>query len=366
MKRLWEVVVVSLCIGMLLANGTAEAQDGGEVVRAVLFYSPTCPHCHTVMEKELPPIQEKYGDQFRVVQFSTATPEGSALYRQAAEILGFDQYVPAFIVGDQAFIGSGQLPQALPLIIEEGLASGGIDWPDVPGLAEAAKNALQETPSDSASGAGTEAAQAIQPELPPLDMAITLLTLGALTLTFVTVSVRWAVKRRLIWEIPAAGWQASALIPLTVLGVIVAGYLSYVEVTASEAVCGPVGDCNAVQQSDYAKLLGILPVGVMGLGGYAMIFIVWASARWDGRFRLPERYRRYAPALLLALALFGTGFSTYLTFLEAFVIRAMCLWCITSAWLMILITWWASLPLWGSTMTSKAKTKDKAEAKRSK
>ncbi len=346
MKRFWAVMVVSLCIIALLAGSTAGAQDSGEVVRAVLFYSPTCPHCHTVMEKELPPIQEKYGDQFQVVQFSTATPEGSALYRQAAEILSFDQYVPAFIVGDQAFIGSGQLPQVLPLIIDEGLASGGIDWPDVPGLAEAAENALQEMPSDGDSGNGTEITQEIQAELPPLDMAITLLTLGALALTFAMVAARWAVKRRLIWEIPATGWQASALIPLTVLGVIVAGYLSYVEVTASEAVCGPVGDCNTVQQSDYAKLLGILPVGVMGLGGYAVIFIVWAAARWGDRFGLPERYRRYAPALLLALALFGTGFSTYLTFLEAFVIRAMCLWCITSAWLMVLITWWASLPLW--------------------
>ena len=47
--------------------------------------------------------------------------------------------------------------------------------------------------------------------------------------------------------------------------------------------------------------------------------------------------RRTALTTLLALALFGTLFSIYLTFLEPFVIGATCAWCLTSAVSMTLI-----------------------------
>jgi protein-disulfide isomerase len=113
-----------------------DAGEAESVVNAVLFYSPTCPHCHTVIRDELPPLFEKYGDQFRVIYASTATDEGSRLYSEAADTLGFDRYVPVFVVGDQTFVGSGQLPEVLPDIIDEGIAAGGIDWPDLPLLEE--------------------------------------------------------------------------------------------------------------------------------------------------------------------------------------------------------------------------------------
>ena len=54
---------------------------------------------------------------------------------------------------------------------------------------------------------------------------------------------------------------------LSVVGIGVAAYLASIETTGSEAVCGPVGDCNAVQESEYAEFLGI-PIGVLGVIGY--------------------------------------------------------------------------------------------------
>ena len=60
------------------------------------------------------------------------------------------------------------------------------------------------------------------------------------------------------------------MVPVLVLiGVGVASYLSYIEISHVEAACGPVGDCNTVNQSKYATLFGFLPVGVLGLIGYA-------------------------------------------------------------------------------------------------
>ncbi len=122
-----------------------------------------------------------------------------------------------------------------------------------------------------------------------------------------------------------------SLIPvLCVVGSGVAGYLAYVEVVQVAAVCGPVGDCNTVQQSEYARLFGILPAGVMGLAGYVAIFLAWLVARFA-----KDKIADFAALSLFAMAVSGTLFSIYLTFLEPFVIGATCAWCLTSA---VLIT----------------------------
>jgi uncharacterized membrane protein len=117
------------------------------------------------------------------------------------------------------------------------------------------------------------------------------------------------------------------LVPLlSVAGMAVAAYLAFVEVTGTEAVCGPVGDCNTVQQSAYARLFGVLPVGVLGLVGFAAILVVWLVA-----LRASGRLRRIARLLAWAMAGVAALFSIYLTFLEPFVIGATCAWCLTSA-----------------------------------
>ncbi len=130
-------------------------------------------------------------------------------------------------------------------------------------------------------------------------------------------------------ELP--GW----LIPAVALaGLAAAVYLAYVEVGQQEAFCGAVGDCNTVQQSPYATLFGVLPVGVLGVTGYVLILVAWAVARWG-----EGRTRDLAQVALLGMALGGVAFSTYLTFLEPFVIGATCAWCLTSALVMLLLLW---------------------------
>jgi uncharacterized membrane protein len=132
-------------------------------------------------------------------------------------------------------------------------------------------------------------------------------------------------------------WPPWVIPGLVVVGVGVAAYLSYIEVTHTEAVCGPVGDCNTVNQSEYATLFGVLPVGVLGLLGYGAILVLW-FLRQAGSADVERR----ATLGLWAAALFGTVFSVYLTFLEPFVIGATCAWCLTSAVIMTLILWASS------------------------
>lgn len=134
-------------------------------------------------------------------------------------------------------------------------------------------------------------------------------------------------------------WQPWVIPTLVVLGIGVAAYLSYIEVTHAEAACGPVGDCNTVNQSKYATLFGVLPVGVLGLMGYGLILIFWIMGRVG-----PEASRGNADLALWVSAVFGTLFSIYLTFLEPFVIGATCAWCLSSALILTLLLW-ASAPL---------------------
>jgi uncharacterized membrane protein len=123
-----------------------------------------------------------------------------------------------------------------------------------------------------------------------------------------------------------ASWMDIAIPILSVIGLGVAAYLTYVETQSVEAFCGPVGDCNSVQSSSYAKIWGILPVGLLGAAGYIAILAAWlvGRLRWGW-------LSTYAPAALFGMALFGTVFSIYLTYLELFVILAVCIWCISSA-----------------------------------
>jgi len=116
-------------------------------------------------------------------------------------------------------------------------------------------------------------------------------------------------------------------------GMLVALYLAYVEATANPAVCGAVGECNIVQQSVYASILGI-PIGVLGIVGYALILGVALlqnlAPNWVGA---------KDTLLLEMMTLAGLAASTYLTFLEPFVIGATCAWCLLSALWMLSLLW---------------------------
>ena len=109
---------------------------------------------------------------------------------------------------------------------------------------------------------------------------------------------------------------------LSVLGLAVAGYLTYVHYAELSPICAGGGaGCERVQNSSYAEFAGV-PVAVLGLAGYALIL---------GSLWIPGETGRVAGAVL---ALAGFGFSAYLTWLELFEIDAICQWCVVSAVLM--------------------------------
>lgn len=109
------------------------------------------------------------------------------------------------------------------------------------------------------------------------------------------------------------------------IGIGIAGYLTYVHYAGLKVLCLSSGGCETVQASRYAKLDGI-PVATLGLVGYILILGSLALRGEMGR------------AIGFGLALFGFCFSMYLTYRELFTIHAICQWCVGSAVLMTLLT----------------------------
>jgi cytochrome c biogenesis protein CcdA len=127
------LTLLLICGGLLLPVAQAEEP----VVRAVLFWSTTCLHCHVVINETLPPLQAKYGEQWQIELIETSDPAGYELYRDAVEAYSVPpdrQGVPALFIGDHHLVGSVEIPKILPGMIEEYLAAGGVDYPDISGL----------------------------------------------------------------------------------------------------------------------------------------------------------------------------------------------------------------------------------------
>ncbi|GAB4581723.1 MAG: vitamin K epoxide reductase family protein [Anaerolineales bacterium] len=281
------------------------------------------------MTEDLPPLKEQYGPQLDILEINVTEQAGSDLYQLALTTFNIAQErrgVPALFVGDVHLVGSHEIPQWLPTIIEKGLQEGGIDWPALPGLTQ-----YLET---------VEPADGTQPltmgerfALDPVGNTIAVIVLAGLLVALFLAG--YAYTNRILLK----PWPEWVLPVLVVLGIAVAGYLTFVEMTNTEAMCGPVGDCHTVQQSEYARLFGFLPVGVLGLVGYIGIGIAWVLKK-----QADEKLAKQGVLALWWMALLGTAFSVYLTFLEPFVIGATCAWCLSSAIIMALVLW-TSTPL---------------------
>jgi uncharacterized membrane protein len=338
MKR--QIVKIAILFFVLLTAplARAHAQTEPPVVHAVLFYSPTCGHCELVITQTLPPLMEKYGNQLQIIGVDVSQPQGQTLFIAALEKFEIAEGgVPFLVIGDQYLFGSADIPNQLPGLVATHLTQGGLDWPNLPGLRESlaeTANPAQVTnaTADAAAPAGLNTQTNLSwQERFALDPAGN--TLAVIVLAGMIGAVLWTAiqfqqkKKKTDVEKNNRAWLIPAL---CVVGLGVAGYLTYVETAQVTAVCGPVGDCNTVQQSEYARLFGIIPIGVIGLAGYMAIILAWLTTRYA-----KGKTTDWATVSIFGMAAFGTLFSIYLTFLEPFVIGATCAWCLTSA---ILIT----------------------------
>lgn len=134
MRLLQRAAHVTTAVTLLwLSTSPARcAETTASVVRAVLFTSPTCPHCSAVRQQALPPLAARYGSQLQVVVFSTTTPSGRDLFAAACDRYWIARRaVPLLVVGDTILMGSDEIPRRFPGLVATHLARGGVDWPGV-------------------------------------------------------------------------------------------------------------------------------------------------------------------------------------------------------------------------------------------
>ena len=122
-------------------------------------------------------------------------------------------------------------------------------------------------------------------------------------------------------------WTSIGSLILSVLGIAVSAYLVWAHYQPHDLVCG-VGDCLTVQTSEYATISGV-SIAWLGVAMYLGLAALIVGRRYVRDLTIP------ASAAILLIALCGALYSAYLTYLELWVIDAICQWCVVSA---VLIT----------------------------
>ncbi len=122
-----------------------------------------------------------------------------------------------------------------------------------------------------------------------------------------------------------------AIATVALFGLLVAIYLTLYKTGVIGTIACSVGSCDTVQASKWATFLGV-PVAAWGVGFYASVLavaLVGLQERWED-----------SPVVALVQALltgWGVIFSTWLTWLELYVINAICTWCVVSAVLVVVL-----------------------------
>jgi hypothetical protein len=162
MKKTTLLLTLLLLIWTGLLSPLAGADE--PVVRALLFWSENCAHCHAVIAETLPPLQERYGSQLDVRTVEVSDPTRYELWRSVIETFQVPperMAVPMLVIGDSVLVGSYEISEALPGLIEQHLATGGVDYPAIPGLLP---------PGGLTPQSGTPTPQPVAPR-PPIHLA---------------------------------------------------------------------------------------------------------------------------------------------------------------------------------------------------
>jgi uncharacterized membrane protein len=108
---------------------------------------------------------------------------------------------------------------------------------------------------------------------------------------------------------------------LSIFGIIISFYL-YISKITSNYFC-PIGNCSIVNHSKYAEI-GSIPVAFLGIIFYTLLILFTEF--------LKDKY-----GILKLWLISGFLFSLYLTAIEVFVIHHICIWCMISFILTIIL-----------------------------
>ena len=109
-----------------------------------------------------------------------------------------------------------------------------------------------------------------------------------------------------------------------IIGLLVSIYMTIYKLTDNKSMCLGSGGCDIVNDSNYSMVNGIIPVAVVGVGGYAtLLALLWLEKR-------PGFFQQNGSMIFFGVSLIGFLFTVYLIYVEIALIKAYCPFCITS------------------------------------
>ncbi len=161
--------------------------------------------------------------------------------------------------------------------------------------------------------------------------------LGLLLAIPIAVLFLWLIFRKsepVPFEVQARN-RHLIIVVLAILGIFVAGYLTWSHYSGQPVYCGESTSCEEVNTSRFATLGPLpivniaIPVALIGVTGFLIILVLSL---------IPSKEDRQWPMLLIfGGALIGTMFQWYLFYIEVAVLHAICYWCVTSQTIITLI-----------------------------
>lgn len=122
----------------------------------------------------------------------------------------------------------------------------------------------------------------------------------------------------------------TASILLAFLGLLDSVYLVWVKYTGAYAFCGPIGNCESVNTSQYSEIFGI-PISLLGAGAYAIMIVLLLL---ENRSQI---WAEFSSMIVFGISLIGVLYSIYLTYIEVVVLKEICPYCVISAIILVIL-----------------------------
>mgnify|MGYP001598545338 CR=1 FL=1 len=332
------IISLIICFGLcssfslgLFTSTLTEAFAQESTKKAIVFYKNDCEECDEILHDILPRLVKSYQPNLSIIAINNSYPEGGLNYLDAMLLYNFSaaQKLPLLLIDSEYLSGAEEIKEKLPEFIKSSSGSHQ-KWKQ-----------LESIPSlftQNLNTADKKFAHMIEP-IKGFGIDVILKKfernyykdeagnrLAVVVLTFMLFSVI-GITFYLIKGNPDISKNIPAAYPVILLVASgIAIYLFYSGITNSELTCGPVGECNTVQQSKYAVVFGFIPVSLLGTINYCIGIMCWFQSR-----RTSGKIREFLTLGAWGVAACGVVFFIYLTFLEPFIIGASCAWCLSAA-----------------------------------
>jgi uncharacterized membrane protein len=311
----------------------------------VLFYKTDCPDCGEVSGKIIPDALEKSGKSWDILAVNNSTPEGGQFFLEmlVKRNLPLSMKMPVLVTQKNIWSGREEIQKNIGRLLSAEPPVFSLD-PFQNG--ELIVQSANKADSNVFSPAfwitkGSKPIQAgllatfsrnFQKDKTANGLAVLVLLALIATLLYIVITV---VKQNTYPVSNIPGFYPL----LCFIAFLLAGYLFYSGVTQNELSCGPVGECNVVQQSKYSKIFNLIPISLLGMIAYSFCIVFWTAGRISSAI-----IKNLFTISAWGISVVAVCFFVYLTFLEPFVIGATCMWCITTAVITIISALIATKP----------------------